>query len=604
MSPDAAGTPRSAPGGVAPWLQLAALAGAFAALFAWTFGAWPDVVIDYGRELYVPWRMLEGEQLFRDLSWFNGPLSPHWNALVFRLFGVGLLPLVFVDAALFAATLALLHFVLRGFASPVGATLACLTVMAVCGFGQLLFIGNYNFICPYSHEATHGVLLGLAGLAAARRYGDGGAGAWLAASGAAVGLAFLTKPEMFAAAFAGGCAAVALYPWSLRRSSLGAMLVFTLGALLPVAASWALLQGALGSTGAWTATLGAWPQLAASDVSRQQFYLGSMGLDRPRAGLASMLTFGAAAAAVLAPGAALAFSARAARRPRLALTLAAAAAAALCALVYADSRWLQAPRPWPLFAGLALVQSARTAIKRRGDAAAAGAAAFAAFSLVMTGKMLLNARLYHYGFALALPATALVVVIAWDWLPARVEAAGGRASFLRAAVGAALACFVSVHLVQTARLHAGKSVEVGVGADRFLADARGRAVNEVLAWLEASYPAGAARPTVAVLPEGVTLNYLARLRNPTPYFNFMPPEIELFGEEEILAAFRASPPDLVLLVHKDTSEYGVRFFGRHYARALGAWLQENYRELERFGDPPLRPGSRFGIAVFGRDRSR
>ena len=69
------------------WLHVAVLAAAFAALFAWTWGRWPDVVIDFGRELYVPWRMLEGEQLFRDLSWFNGPLSPHWNALVFRRSG-------------------------------------------------------------------------------------------------------------------------------------------------------------------------------------------------------------------------------------------------------------------------------------------------------------------------------------------------------------------------------------------------------------------------------------------------------------------------------------------------------------------------------------
>ena len=215
--------------------------------------------------------------------------------------------------------------------------------------------------------------------------------------------------------------------------------------------------------------------------------------------------------------------------------------------------------------------------------------------------MLLNARLYHYGFALGVPATALVAALAWSWLPARVAAAGGSAAVLRAAVASALACFAGAHLAQTARLHAAKTVEVRAGGDRFLADARGTVVNDTLAWLDARFPAGGPRPTVAVLPEGVTLNYLARLRNPTPYFNFMPPEIVLFGEDEILDAFRASPPDLVLLVHKDTSEYGVRFFGRDYAVQLGVWLRQNYRELERFGDPPLQPGSRFGIAVLVRE---
>jgi len=93
--------------------------------------------------------MTEGEQLFTQLAWLNGPLSPHWNALLFRLFGVGLATLVWANALLFASVLALLHYVLRQIASPSSATIACIVVMVLCGFGQLVGIGNYNFICPY-----------------------------------------------------------------------------------------------------------------------------------------------------------------------------------------------------------------------------------------------------------------------------------------------------------------------------------------------------------------------------------------------------------------------------------------------------------------------
>ena len=99
------------------------------------------------------------------------------------------------------------------------------------------------------------------------------------------------------------------------------------------------------------------------------------------------------------------------------------------------------------------------------------------------------------------------------------------------------------------------------------------------------------------------LNYLACLDNPTAYFNFMPPEIILFGEAKTVAAFRGSPPDLVLLAHKDTSEYGSHWFGRDYAIELGAWLRSDYQEIQRFGDPPLEPGSRAGIAVLTRKGS-
>ena len=143
----------------------AVIAAAFVALMAWTWGTWPDAIVDFGRELYVPWRMSEGEWLHRDIAWFNGPLSPHWNAFLFETFGVGLATLVWANAVLFACSLALLHFVLRRATSAGAATMACLLVIATCGFGQHVGIGNYNQLAPYSHEATHGLFLALASLA-------------------------------------------------------------------------------------------------------------------------------------------------------------------------------------------------------------------------------------------------------------------------------------------------------------------------------------------------------------------------------------------------------------------------------------------------------
>jgi hypothetical protein len=104
-----------------------------------------------------------------------------------------------------------------------------------------------------------------------------------------------------------------------------------------------------------------------------------------------------------------------------------------------------------------------------------------------------------------------------------------------------------------------------------------------------------------VLPEGVTLDYLARLTSPTRYVNFMPPELLLWGEAEILAAFEARPPDLVVIVQKDTTEYGYPQFGKDYGARLYAWVRTRYRQVALFGDPPLVDG-RFGIAVLERQQ--
>jgi hypothetical protein len=583
------------------WPHALALAATFAALFAWNWGAWPDVLVDFGRELYVPWQITQGKRLFGDLAWFNGPLSPSWNALMFRVFGVGLATLVWVNAALLALLITLLHYVLRSISSPRAATGACFVVLAVCGFGQLAGIGNYNFICPYSHEATHGLLLGIAALAALQR--GRGASVWTFVAGLCVGLAFLTKPEMFVAAFAGAGTALALHVWSSRLSWAKACSAFALGAVVPIGAAFALLSVSLPCSVAWRGVLGAWPSLFASDVAASPFYRVGMGLDAPGANALAMFTSAGALVLMLAPSLALALR----MRHKIVASLLAFAITGVTfgvLLVVAHVPMLEAARAWPLFAALAAIVGFVRVLRESRNVANVGGAAFAVFALCALAKIVLNARVAHYGFALALPATALVAIVLLDGLPHYAETRAWNGAPLRAGAVALLLGFAFVPTAFTRMFHERKNEIVGSGVDGFRADARGRVVNEALRWIEQRYPTNAPRPTLAVLPEGVTINYLARLENPTPYVNFMPPEMLFFGESTIVAAFRAHPPDLVMIAHKDTSEYGAPFFGADYARDLSTWLHQNYDVARTFGGPPLKPGSVFGIAVLVRKNVR
>ncbi len=142
------------------------------------------------------------------------------------------------------------------------------------------------------------------------------------------------------------------------------------------------------------------------------------------------------------------------------------------------------------------------------------------------------------------------------------------------------------------------TVSVGTGPDQFWADAqRADIVNDAILAAEQIIPAN---KTVACFPEGIMINYLSRRQTATPYVNFNPPDLLLFGEDRMLAAMNATPPDYIFLVHKDTSEFGERFFGRDYGRKLFAWIEENYREqplpMLDLGAEPLR-GNRFGIRL-------
>jgi len=106
--------------------------------------------------------------------------------------------------------------------------------------------------------------------------------------------------------------------------------------------------------------------------------------------------------------------------------------------------------------------------------------------------------------------------------------------------------------------------------------------------------------TIACFPEGIIINYLSRHRTPTPYVNFNPPDLLLFGEDRMLQSLADAPPDFIFLVHKDTSEFGEKFFGRDYGQKMYAWIQANYQQqdlpmLDLGGEPLV--GDQFGIRL-------
>jgi hypothetical protein len=104
---------------------------------------------------------------------------------------------------------------------------------------------------------------------------------------------------------------------------------------------------------------------------------------------------------------------------------------------------------------------------------------------------------------------------------------------------------------------------------------------------------------LVVLPEGLILNYLARLENPTGQLNFTPPAIVMYGEQEMLQAMRQHPPEFVVLTVMDTAEYGPRFFGQDYARTMGAWIDQNYGLVRVLGLGSFR-GAKFGMILLHR----
>jgi hypothetical protein len=183
-------------------------------------------------------------------------------------------------------------------------------------------------------------------------------------------------------------------------------------------------------------------------------------------------------------------------------------------------------------------------------------------------------------------------------VPRWLRNGAGRGVIFRTVAALLLAEGVAVYLGISQSIYRMKTLRMGTGGDAIFtvgpdADWRGTAAIDALRAIEAM-PPGA---TLAVLPEGVMLNYLSRRGNPTPYISMMLPEMLTVGEGAIVRTFEAAPPDYILILHRDTTEYGVPEFGSdpRNGKVIMDWVGRRYSAVDVIGRTPLREAGYIAI---------
>ena len=600
---------RTTPGGHR--LPVTLLAAAFVALAAWSWRRWPDLLVDFGQQLYIPWRLAAGDRLYTDIAFLHGPLSQHLNALAFRLFGASLTTIVALNLAILAALAAGVYAWLAARHGRLTAFAATLAMLTLFGFAQFVGVGNYNFICPYTQEATHGLVTALAATALLSRYAERGGTFAAGLAGFLLGLTLLTKADVALAATAAALLAIPAILLSAGRAGRRPLLdasLFAAALLVPPGASALLLSGSMSFPMALRAAASGF-LLPGTGVAENPFYLHVLGLDDPWGNALHLLVMAALLACLILAAAALDIAL--AKRGRIgpASGLAAGLLAFLLLVVFPNLiPWRELPRALPMVSLTALVLfSARFLARRRRGQEVEGLVPMILWSglaSALLGKVFLHTHLYHYGFYLALPATLLMIVAALFWLPAALRARAGDGRIFRGLACGFLAAGIAYHLRWSNEFYRLKDLEVGRGGDRILTygegvDSAGAATAEALRWIDTNVPPGA---TFAAIPEGIMLNYLSRRATSSPCINFMRAEMSVFGEARMLAGLKARPPDFVLLVHKDRSEFGPRFFaaGPGEGRSLLDWVGANYTRRVLFGQEPAAAGQ-LGIEILARN---
>lgn len=568
---------------------------------------WPDVLVDFGREIYTPWLLSEGGVLYKDIAYWNGPLSPYFHMLLYKFFGPSIF-IVQLSNLLIIGSLAILIYKFYGRYSRFNSAPFIVSAFFVLfAFAQFFIYGNYNFASPYSHELTHGILIGFVIIYLLRVYLECGNILIIGAIGLLTGLSLLTKLEITLATIVSVVLALVLViraeiPPSGRLVKMIAL--FVCGLIIPLIAFTFFLSIYMPLSEAIKGIFGAWLILGSTDISAGQFYRHQMGMDNPFMNIKMMLIAIAWLCIFLVP---LAIS-YAIRNMPSTKKYGGAASFVVTAIILATFSnslpWFEFFRPLPLIvlvAGTVLFFKLLLSRPIRENAIRQiPLFAMTIFSFFMLLKIVLNVHVYHYGFALAMPATLLFLYLALEWLPSKIEKAFGNASIFFGAVLAFVVVMTVWYGRESTKIYSFKDFPIGAWPDKIISYKR-LITNGMDLKMTIEDINSIMKPTdrFVAMPEGVMLNYLTRRKNPTGFINFVPSEITMFGENHMLEKLKSTRPEYIVLVHKDTSEYGFRYFGTDYGRNIFSWIESKYEPVQQRGAVPFK-GRAFGILIMRR----
>lgn len=572
------------------WIALLSVAASLIYLSSLSWLKWTEILIDSGRELYIPKVLAEGRLLYRDIFYIYGPFSPYFNALLYKLFGVHAYVLA---AGGYAALLAILGFIQALaciFLNRWLALFVTLLFLFLFPFGHHTAYPIFNYVIPYSYPAVHSLLFSLAALFFFHRQKEAG------------------KPN------AGLLTAIFLFLAALTKVEVGLWLALAL--LLGYSLDAKHRKGASGAEAALVAGKRLAPPLIAAMAVYIGFYLQGTGAD-----LSSKLSDNALSNIFMAKGSyawtnfsggnlhvgislllletfeigliavALTVAGRyfdhttetGAEKSRLLQTAVAGAALALVVILFLLPP-LRDPYfhflPVPVFCLVAALGIGNRWLEpQRADRILL--CCLGLFGLLMLLRMLANANVASMGFYLLVPGFLVYQIIVFRILP---DLSGSRtAALLFRCVFTAIGIFVAAwNLEDTKESYA--SINAVLPASRgsfYFQDAnRVEAYKELLDDL--SRP-GFHGKTLVVFPEGLWINLLTDLDNPLYFYQFLPVDLPSPQSIEVLIEqFERHKPDLFLLTDRRMQEYGVNS-AREYVGAFEPYIEDNYEFVSKYG---------------------
>lgn len=152
-------------------------------------GHYTGVLIDFGREVYYPEQILNGQLLYKDLFNIYGPLAYQINAVLYKLFGIKLSTLYFAGCVCSVLVVSGIYLIAKRFLSKFLSF--CIGIFTISVGVCVTSIFNFHF--PYSWAVLYGLVSFLYSLYFLLKFNNGKKESYLIISSLLAGISMTCK---------------------------------------------------------------------------------------------------------------------------------------------------------------------------------------------------------------------------------------------------------------------------------------------------------------------------------------------------------------------------------------------------------------------------
>ena len=216
-------------------------------------------------------------------------------------------------------------------------------------------------------------------------------------------------------------------------------------------------------------------------------------------------------------------------------------------------------------------------------------------------KIIFNTHVTHYGFALALPATLILIHILIHEIPKQVPTNLKPLKIYRPMAITIVAIFIGLNIQLEYKFYSLKGQPIGKGSDTLIdyhsfLTPRGIIFNTAIDFIQNEIPEDA---HFAAIPGSIMLNYMTRRESSLKYIYLNPAVFQLIGDYQIYKDLQRVRPPYIVLVEQKFPQHGRTNFGKDFGKHILQWIHKNYFIIQQYGAQPFVTED-FGIQILKR----